>query len=205
MCSSDLEQPGGPPDGGAGGRAAARPAPGSRAPALRRHAAAPQPRGRPTAPAPDPALRRADRRRGPAIAASDLRIARAAQPRGAHDHLLDPLHGGGRAALLPHRGDRPRQDPGDRHARRAPRPPAVRGGDPFPGRCPHRRVRRGTRGPGHRRARGRAVPLPAAAGAEAFGVLRPDGGRRPPPRIFASQRPTLEALFLHLTGRQLRD
>ena len=26
-----------------------------------------------------------------------------------------------------------------------------------------------------------------------------------PPRLFVSQRPTLEALFLHLTGRTLRD
>ncbi|MCW5558139.1 MAG: ABC transporter ATP-binding protein, partial [Verrucomicrobiae bacterium] len=26
-----------------------------------------------------------------------------------------------------------------------------------------------------------------------------------PPRLFTSQRPTLEALFLHLTGRTLRE
>jgi ABC-2 type transport system ATP-binding protein len=30
-------------------------------------------------------------------------------------------------------------------------------------------------------------------------------GHAVPPRLFAHERPTLQALFLHLTGRTLRD
>lgn len=66
----------------------------------------------------DRGARRADHRAGPAGAPGHLAAHRAGTGPGRHDPAGHTLHGGGRAALRPHRGDRLGPGRGDRHARR---------------------------------------------------------------------------------------
>ena len=79
-------------------------------PPVRRNEASPQHRRRHDPRAPRAPARRADRGRGPAVARAHLRHDRRAQVARRGPPLHDPLHGGGRAPLRPHRDHRPRKD-----------------------------------------------------------------------------------------------
>ena len=125
--------------------------------------------------------------------------------------LHDALHGGGRAALRPDRDRRPRraQGRGDarraRRARRRARPGAARGHRATSRRAPAparalasvarreraRRRDRADRRPRAQRARRSCSQTIAAAGVDVDAV--------------EVDEPDLEAVFLHLTGKALRD
>ena len=136
--------------------------------------------------------------------------ARRAAPRRADDPAHDPLHGGGGPALRAGRHHGPRQDPGPRHPGRA--------------QAEHRRRHR-RHGEDHRRHR----PARRAAGPRGGGrhphpphgrrvELHVQGSDRLVPRIVtAAERggfdlvdlsvsePSLETVFINLTGKELRD
>ena len=176
---------------------------------LGRDEAAPQHRHRPPAPAAAAGARRADRRGRSAEPQRDPRERRPARQGGDRGPLHDPLHGGGGAALRSRRHHRPGR--------------ARRGGDAPRARGDGRRARpRGARG--RRRPRGRGCELRRARrrGRRRHGRRRrrPDRRRRPQPLPALLQRaaagglqvssvqvhePDLESVFLHLTGRALRD
>ena len=126
------------------------------------------------------------------------------------DPLHDPLHGGGRAALRPDRDHRRGPDPGRGHPPRARRPGRPEG----PGRAGGRRDDRtgDGRAAGARRAsRRRRRPTGESSwwSTEARHllprILETAAGAGAVVRSVEVVEPDLEAVFLHLTGKALRD
>ena len=164
-------------------RAAWRPRGRSGGSLLGRYEAPPEPRCRAGARPRAPAVGRANGWSRPPVPERHLRKHRDTAARGPDSHLHHALHGRGRAALRSRRHYRPRQAAGGGHGPGAARP--VRRRTDTGARACRRRAPR----PDHGSARRTEPPRPRRARSASSVV----------------ERPTLEQVFLHLTGRQLRD
>ena len=179
--------------------------------ALRRHEAPAQHGRRPHPSAAPCPHGRAHRWRRSPVAQPHLRDDRGAARRGHHHYLHHPLHGRGGAALRPRRHHRPRPHHRARHARG----PGARRLRHRAARCRALRRRRRRPSPhGSRERRDRAAiatrlrPLSVhhrAARPRDRGAARVRRHRRPRVVDLSLRRPNLESVFLHLTGRELRD